>query len=86
MVLDGDRPAGRRLDGHGHVGRAPHGRLDACRRSAGSVVTLLCDGGERYAETYYDDDWLERQGIDIAPYTATLEGFYETGTWEEPSR
>ncbi|WP_374573500.1 PLP-dependent cysteine synthase family protein [Phenylobacterium sp.] len=30
----------------------------------GSVVTLICDGGERYAQTYYDDAWLERQGLD----------------------
>ena len=52
---------------------------------AGSVVTLLCDGGERYTSTYYDDGWLARQGIDIAPYTATLEGFYDTGEWVEPS-
>ena len=52
----------------------------------GSVVTLLCDGGERYAHTYYDDDWLARQGIDIAPYTATLEKFDETGEWVEPLR
>jgi cysteine synthase A len=52
---------------------------------AGSVVTLLCDGGERYTSTYYDDDWLAAQGIDIAPYTRTLEGFYDTGTWSEPS-
>ena len=22
------------------------------------MVTLLCDGGERYAGTYYSDDWL----------------------------
>jgi len=24
----------------------------------GSIVTLLCDGGERYAATYFDDAWL----------------------------
>jgi cysteine synthase A len=51
----------------------------------GSVVTLLCDGGERYARTYYDDAWLAEQGIDIAPYTATLEKFADTGEWVEPS-
>jgi cysteine synthase A len=49
-------------------------------------VTLLCDGGERYAGTYYDDGWLAAQGIDITPYAATLERFYETGTWSEPAR
>ena len=29
---------------------------------SGSVVTLLCDGGERYAHTYYSDDWVAAQG------------------------
>ena len=34
----------------------------------GSIVTLLCDGGERYARTYFDDGWLAEQGIDLTPY------------------
>ncbi|MCD9200048.1 L-cysteine desulfhydrase Cds1 [Aeromicrobium wangtongii] len=46
----------------------------------GSVVTLLCDGGERYAHTYYDDAWLAAKGIDIAPYSAALAEFAATGT------
>jgi len=37
----------------------------AVRREQGAVVTLLCDGGERYAHTYYDDQWLSRCGIDF---------------------
>jgi len=49
----------------------------------GSVVTLLCDGGERYLHTYYDDAWLAAHGLDIAPYTSTLEKFAETGEWVE---
>jgi cysteine synthase len=52
----------------------------------GSVVTLLCDGGERYAHTYYDDGWLAAQGIDVAPFTSTLEKFADTGEWVEPVR
>jgi cysteine synthase A len=39
--------------------------LRAAGRS-GSIVTLLCDGGERYANTYFNDDWLAEQGLDIA--------------------
>ncbi|MEV7397575.1 PLP-dependent cysteine synthase family protein [Aeromicrobium sp. NPDC092404] len=46
---------------------------------AGSVVTLLCDGGERYAHTYYDDAWLESKGLDIVPYAAALDEFDKTG-------
>ena len=34
---------------------------------AGSIVTLICDSGERYLETYYSDDWLASAGIDWRP-------------------
>ena len=47
----------------------------------GSVVTLLCDGGERYAHTYYDDRWLAAQGLDLAPHRARLEHFARTASW-----
>ena len=30
----------------------------------GSIVTILCDSGERYADTYYDDRWLAERGIE----------------------
>jgi cysteine synthase A len=30
----------------------------------GSIVTLLCDGGDRYGRTYYDDAWLAERGVD----------------------
>ncbi|WP_149259490.1 PLP-dependent cysteine synthase family protein [Actinomadura sp. K4S16] len=50
------------------------------RGERGSVVTLLCDGGERYAGTYGSDAWLAERGIDIAPYRAALDGFLKTGT------
>ena len=34
---------------------------------AGSIVTILCDSGLRYAQTYYDDAWLAAQGLDWKP-------------------
>ena len=40
---------------------------------AGSLVTLLCDNGDRYMHTYYDDEWLAGQGLDPAPYEAALQ-------------
>ena len=53
--------------------------------TAGSVVTLICDGGERYLTSYYDQGWLQRNGYDIEPYMVQLEHFYETGEWTEPN-
>ncbi|GAA2758684.1 PLP-dependent cysteine synthase family protein [Actinopolymorpha rutila] len=48
----------------------------------GSVVTLICDGGDRYAHTYYDDAWVAAQGLDLAPYARRLAAFTATGTLE----
>ncbi|WP_043658511.1 pyridoxal-phosphate dependent enzyme, partial [Nocardia thailandica] len=48
---------------------------------AGSVVTLLCDGGDRYSGTYFDDSWVAAQGIDLAPPAAVLAEFDATGSW-----
>jgi len=51
----------------------------------GSVVTLLCDGGERYARTYYSDAWLAEQGLDLEPHRRTLERFTVSGDWSHAS-
>ncbi|RYJ05592.1 MAG: PLP-dependent cysteine synthase family protein, partial [Actinomycetales bacterium] len=45
----------------------------------GSIVTLLCDGGERYLSTYYDDAWLAERGLDLAPWTERLQEYEATG-------
>ncbi|PZQ50206.1 MAG: cysteine synthase [Rhodovulum sulfidophilum] len=45
----------------------------------GSLVTLICDGGERYLDTYFDDDWLAARKIDIAPHVDALNDFLDTG-------
>jgi cysteine synthase len=39
---------------------------------AGSIVTLLCDSGERYALTYFDDDWLRANDLDVSQYDDEL--------------
>ena len=47
-----------------------------------SVVSMICDAGERYLDTYYNNRWLKENGFDIAPYRKQLEKFYETGVME----
>ncbi|MFI5934810.1 PLP-dependent cysteine synthase family protein [Actinoplanes sp. NPDC051494] len=49
----------------------------------GSVVTLICDGGERYADTYYSDEWVAAQGLELAGPAATIQAFLSTGIWPE---
>jgi len=64
----------------GSTGTAMWGAVQIIRQmrasgERGSVVTLLCDGGERYAHTYYDDAWLAEAGIDLAPPLTELDAF-----------
>ncbi|UGT39239.1 PLP-dependent cysteine synthase family protein [Nocardia yamanashiensis] len=47
----------------------------------GSVVTLLCDGGDRYAGTYFNDDWVAGQGLSLTEPTAVIAEFIATGHW-----
>ena len=42
------------------------------RGEPGGIVTLLCDHGERYAQTLFDRDWLAARGIDPEPGRALL--------------
>jgi len=66
------------------VGGSTGTNLWACARlieemaaagETGSVVTLLCDGGERYAATYYDDAWLEAKALDWQPAAVRIARF-----------
>jgi len=45
----------------------------------GSLVTLLCDSGERYLDTYYDPQWVEANIGDLSQYEAKLEQVSLTG-------
>ena len=47
----------------------------------GSIVTLVCDGGERYAHTNYDDDWVAKQGWSLAGPTGIIRKFLAAGIW-----
>jgi cysteine synthase len=50
----------------------------------GSIVTLMCDSGDRYGATYYNDTWLSECAIDIEPYLESLRDFMATGLWTSP--
>jgi cysteine synthase A len=51
----------------------------AAAGETGSVVTLLCDPGERYLASCFDDAWLAARALDIAPWRAAVERFFEEG-------
>ncbi|MET3808511.1 cysteine synthase A [Nakamurella sp. UYEF19] len=64
---------------------AAFGLLDQMIRAGrrGSIVSLICDGGERYANTYYNDEWVRAQGWDLTDPLAEVRTFLSTGAWAE---
>ncbi len=45
------------------------------RGETGSVVSMICDAGDRYNNTYYNEAWLQDKGLlpDIALYQGTVQ-------------
>ena len=50
-------------------------------KRSGSVVTLLADSGDRYAETYFSDDWLAEHALDPTSASEALIAFERTGSF-----
>jgi cysteine synthase A len=49
------------------------------RGEQGSVVTLLCDSGQRYGHTYYSDEWLRQNGLNCHAERAALTVSLDSG-------
>jgi cysteine synthase len=47
----------------------------------GSIVTLLCDDGQRYRHSYFDDGWLHDQGLACDAQRKAVDTLIETGRW-----
>ena len=48
---------------------------------SGSVVSLICDSGDRYADTYFDDAWLAAHDLGPGRYAEVLGRFEYDGSW-----
>ena len=48
---------------------------------SGSVVTLLADSGDRYADTYFCDEWLAHHGLDPTGPAEMLTTFENSRSW-----
>ncbi|CAH0539328.1 PLP-dependent cysteine synthase family protein [Vibrio marisflavi] len=45
----------------------------------GSIVTLLCDSGERYLDTYYNSEWIKQNIGNLEGYPKKLQEFEVSG-------
>ena len=46
------------------------------KKRQGSIVTLMCDSGERYLDTYYNPEWVKLNIGDVVPYLDQLSVIY----------
>ncbi len=51
------------------------------RGERGSIVTLLCDSGERYTDSYYRADWRAAHRLECERETERVEALLERGEW-----
>ena len=51
------------------------------QKRSGSVVTLLADSGDRYADTYFSEEWLTKSGLNDSALAGVLAEFERSGLW-----
>ena len=49
--------------------------------TGGSVVTLICDSGDRYSDTYYDEAWLAAHDLNPHDHAGALLRFEQSCSW-----
>ena len=53
------------------------------RGEQGAVATLICDSGQRYEHSCFNDEWLRAQGLEIAPWCERIDEFLQHGRWSD---
>ena len=49
--------------------------------TSGPIVSLICDSGARYHETYYNPEWRRQQDLEPADELDRIDHFFKTGEW-----
>lgn len=78
------RLLGRKVGGSTGTNLVAVARLAQELRAAGrrsAIVTLLCDSGERYASTLFNDRWIAAQGLPVAEAEAAMARFLDAGAF-----
>ena len=73
---------GRRVGGSSGtnlVGALMAAQQMAAAGESGSIVAILCDGGERYETSYYNQDWLKAQGYELNELMGIVAACVERG-------
>jgi cysteine synthase len=63
-----------------------HGQGAGTGGNTGSIVTLLCDDGERYRHSYFNDAWLQAQGLECGAESDAIDALVDRGEWPSALR
>ena len=77
-----DQRLGRRVGGSSGtnlIGALIAAKCMVDASESGSIVAILCDGGERYATTYYDPAWLKEQAYELDALISAVAACVERG-------
>lgn len=47
----------------------------------GALASIICDSGDRYADTYYNPSWVAEKGLQWQHLAKALQRAWQTGTW-----
>lgn len=47
----------------------------------GAIVSIICDGGQRYTDNYYNPSWIKQTGLQDQGSLQRIETFWTTGQW-----
>ena len=81
-----ERWTGRRFGGSSGTNLVAALRLASTmseRGESGSIALLLCDRGDRYADTLYSPDWLVARGLAVSPWIDRLQYVAATRDWSQ---
>jgi cysteine synthase A len=68
----------------GSTGTNVYGALQILSRFSSAerpvtIMSMICDPGERYLDTYFNPAWVAERGFEVKPFTDQLDCFFETG-------
>lgn len=48
-----------------------------------TILSMICDSGDRYMDTYYNPSWLQKNNLNIEPFIEQIGHFFDHGRFKD---
>ena len=48
-----------------------------------TILSMICDSGDRYMDTYYNPSWLQKNNLNIEPFIDQISHFFDKGMFKD---